>query len=184
MHMRDISQMEVVSIRFPRTTCLEPQLMDAVDRLGDASAKAQRLNVPVTNFGKLSKATDVTVVYLIRKEKRYVGLLKISRKLLYFHDGESVMKFSPICVLDFYVHDKREGLGTALFEAMLIDQNVDCSEIAFDRPSPSMISFLTKRMGIRNLCMQGNKFSISAEFFASQKTLSEFQQCNERILRI
>ncbi len=48
------------------------------------------------------------------------------------------------CLLDFYVLDtlQRQGVGLKLFEAMRAEYSLDPWQLAYDRPSPKLISFL------------------------------------------
>ena len=51
-----------------------------------------------------------------------VGLLKVGAKHLYVYDSHGqVHERTPLCLLDFYVHEskQRSGYGKKLFEAML-----------------------------------------------------------------
>lgn len=51
-----------------------------------------------------------------------VGFLKVGAKHLYVHDSHGqVHERTPLCVLDFYVHEskQRSGYGKKLFEVML-----------------------------------------------------------------
>lgn len=51
-----------------------------------------------------------------------VGLLKVGAKHLYVYDSHGqVHECTPLCLLDFYVHEskQRSGYGKKLFEAML-----------------------------------------------------------------
>lgn len=51
-----------------------------------------------------------------------VGFVKVGAKHLYVYDSHGqVHERTPVCVLDFYVHEskQRSGYGKKLFEAML-----------------------------------------------------------------
>jgi hypothetical protein len=51
-----------------------------------------------------------------------LGLLKVGAKHLYVHDSHGqVHERTPLCVLDFYVHEskQRSGYGKRLFDVML-----------------------------------------------------------------
>ena len=79
-----------------------------------------------------------------------VGLLKIGRKSLYVFDkfGDTKHVLAP-CVLDFYIHETRQrsGLGKVLFEYMLDYENLLPEQLAIDRPSEKLLSFLRKHYG-------------------------------------
>ena len=48
---------------------------------------------------------------------------------------------TPLCVLDFYVHEstQRQGIGKKLFDYMLKFEKKTPQELAYDRPSPKLI---------------------------------------------
>jgi alpha-tubulin N-acetyltransferase 1 len=51
-----------------------------------------------------------------------IGFIKVGEKRLYVHDSHGqVHERTPLCVLDFYVHEskQRSGYGKKLFDAML-----------------------------------------------------------------
>ncbi len=51
-----------------------------------------------------------------------IGLLKVGEKHLYVYDSHGqVHERTPLCLLDFYVHEskQRSGYGKKLFNAML-----------------------------------------------------------------
>jgi alpha-tubulin N-acetyltransferase 1 len=51
-----------------------------------------------------------------------IGFLKVGAKHLYVHDSHGqVHERTPLCVLDFYVHEnkQRSGYGKQLFDVML-----------------------------------------------------------------
>lgn len=51
-----------------------------------------------------------------------VGILKVGRKKLFVYDLSGTQwEMEPLCVLDFYVHESKQRLGSgrALFEYML-----------------------------------------------------------------
>jgi alpha-tubulin N-acetyltransferase 1 len=74
-----------------------------------------------------------------------IGILKIGQKKLFIQNkvGQTI-EISPICVLDFYVHEsvQRGGHGKHLFEIMLDHQNISPCKIAYDRPSDKFRNFL------------------------------------------
>lgn len=51
-----------------------------------------------------------------------IGLLKVGEKHLYIYDSQGrVHERTPLCVLDFYVHESKQrlGYGKRLFDTML-----------------------------------------------------------------
>uniref|UniRef100_A0A674PG11 Alpha tubulin acetyltransferase 1 n=1 Tax=Takifugu rubripes TaxID=31033 RepID=A0A674PG11_TAKRU len=73
------------------------------------------------------------------------GFLKIGYKKLFLLDLQSVhVEAEPLCVLDFYIVEslQRHGYGLEVFDFMLQDKNLDPVLMAYDRPSPKLLSFL------------------------------------------
>lgn len=62
--------------------------------------------------------------------------------------GDTKHVLAP-CVLDFYIHETRQraGLGKVLFEYMLEYENLLPEQLAIDRPSEKLLSFLKKHYG-------------------------------------
>lgn len=56
-----------------------------------------------------------------------------------------------MCILDFYVAEacQRQGIGRQLFQAVLQDLGPGCPPalLAYDRPSPKLLTFLNKHYG-------------------------------------
>ncbi|KAJ3235336.1 Alpha-tubulin N-acetyltransferase 1 [Chytriomyces hyalinus] len=92
-----------------------------------------------------------------------VGLLKIGVKNLFVSDeyGRQI-QISLLCVLDFYIHDlvQRCGYGKRLFEYMLETEQTTAAKLAYDRPSPRMMSFLKKHYTLHDFISQANNFII------------------------
>lgn len=105
-----------------------------------------------------------------------VGILKIGRKSLYIFDkhGETRHVNAP-CVLDFYIHESRQraGLGKVLYEHMLGYENFTPEQLAIDRPSEKLMSFLKKHHGLTQKIPQMNNFVIYEGFFASHPSQKE-----------
>lgn len=87
----------------------------------------------------------------------------------------------PVCVLDFYVHEsvQRCGYGKILFERFLDVTGEEPKRLAYDRPSPKLISFLSKYYGLKSYTPQNNNFVVYDAYFQSdkenQKTKSQSQ---------
>ncbi len=64
-----------------------------------------------------------------------IGFLKVGAKHLYVHDSHGqVHERTPLCVLDFYVHEskQRSGYGKQLFDVMLeVDRSTSIFLIFF-----------------------------------------------------
>jgi alpha-tubulin N-acetyltransferase 1 len=81
-----------------------------------------------------------------------VGILKVGVKKLFIrNDFGAIKEISPLCVLDFYVHEsvQRGGQGKALFEKMLDAEGVKPEKFGYDRPSEKLLGFLAKHYGLK-----------------------------------
>ncbi|XP_070496477.1 alpha-tubulin N-acetyltransferase-like isoform X2 [Chironomus tepperi] len=147
---------------------------EIINTIGQASAAAQGLNQAVTTADRLRNC-DEQVVYLMTEDNGknglVVGLLKIGRKSLYVFDkfGDTKHLLAP-CVLDFYIHETRQraGLGKVLFEYMLEYENLLPEQLAIDRPSEKLLSFLKKHYALTEKIPQMNNFVIYDGFFSVQ----------------
>lgn len=126
---------------------------ELIDTLGRESAKAQHLASPITSIS------------LFRKDERIYlhpqgGILKVGPRNLFVADKSGLAEIKFLCVLDFYVVNSREGIGFELFTHMLIVERVSPKELAYDRPSRALVSFLANRFGLQNGQNQANHFCI------------------------
>uniref|UniRef100_A0A0A9WA29 Alpha-tubulin N-acetyltransferase n=2 Tax=Lygus hesperus TaxID=30085 RepID=A0A0A9WA29_LYGHE len=148
-------------------------VINILDEMGIASAKAQDLQKPITSWEKL-RNSDHMVYILVDTEgdptgNGYVlGILKVGKKNLYVFDldGECHERNS-LCVLDFYIHEsvQRTGLGKKLFEHMLEEQDISPDKLAIDRPSHKFLLFLQKHYGLSDVVSQSNNFAVFTGFF-------------------
>ena len=137
--------------------------------MGEASAGAQNLKNPITSGSKMMTAEGHTVYLLVDRQGAggqgaVVGMLKVGRKKLFLLDTSGKPnEMSPMCVLDFYVTEKRQrtGCGQKLFETMLQREQVDPRYLAVDRPSDKLISFLRKHYGLANIIPQVEQHKIA-----------------------
>ncbi|XP_025989087.1 alpha-tubulin N-acetyltransferase [Solenopsis invicta] len=143
-----------------------------LDDMGEASARAQGLNKPITSALKL-RDTDHTIYLLVDNEANkglgsVVGLLKTGSKNLFLFDetGEHY-QLQARCILDFYVHESRQrmGLGNILYQHMLSEENIRPVKLAIDRPSEKFLAFLRKYYGLLKIIPQNNKFVVFEGFF-------------------
>ena len=76
-------------------------------------------------------------------------------------------EIKPLCVLDFYVHEscQRSGLGRLLFDTMLSQEFKAPSTLGYDRPSPKLLSFLSKHFNLKSYSPQSNNFVVFDEYF-------------------
>jgi len=79
-----------------------------------------------------------------------MGFLRIGVKKLFHNLGSRWIEISPLCLLDFYVHEssQRSGIGSQLFAHMLEDQKLEAWQIGYDKPTNASISFLRKKYGL------------------------------------
>lgn len=148
------------------------KVAEVVNAMGDASAAAQGLSNPITTAERLRKA-DQTVYLLVDREAKggkgvVTGMLKTGKKSLYIFDRDGQHHHvSPPCVLDFYVHESRQrtGLGKQLFEHMLKKESAQPANLAIDRPSEKLLSFMTKHYGLQAPMRQMNNYVVFDGFF-------------------
>ncbi|UJR37170.1 hypothetical protein I4U23_029879 [Adineta vaga] len=148
------------------------KLTSIIDALGEASYKAQGLPGPVTTVRKF-RISDHRL-YLMKNASDHnnlgsvVGLLKVGAKHLYVYDSHGqVHERTPLCLLDFYVHEskQRSGYGKKLFEAMLEFEKCNAYELAIDRPSNKCLGFLQKHYHLSAPIRQVNNFVVFNAFF-------------------
>ncbi|KAL0118780.1 hypothetical protein PUN28_009447 [Cardiocondyla obscurior] len=143
-----------------------------LDDMGEASARAQGLNKPITSALKL-RDTDHTVYLLVDHETNnglgsVVGLLKTgSKNLFLFDETGDHYQLQARCILDFYIHESRQrmGLGNILYQHMLSEENIRPVKLAIDRPSEKFLAFLRKYYGLSKIIPQNNKFVVFEGFF-------------------
>jgi len=149
---------------------VKERITQILDVVGKASAEAQSLQQIITSADKLRTSGGEQVVYVLCDfaTNQVVGLLKIGKKKLFLYDQQGVQhEVSPICILDFYIHESRQrvGCGRVLFEAMLKNEHVLVQHLAIDRPSDKLIFFLRKHYNLTNIIPQVNNFAIFDGFF-------------------
>jgi hypothetical protein len=95
-------------------------------------------------------------------------LLKVGEKKLFCHDNQgNNHEMSPLCVLDFYVHEsqQRRGFGRKLFDYMLNSEQAKVEHLAVDSPSEKCVRFLRKHYSLTNPTPQTNNYMIFGGFF-------------------
>ena len=148
-----------------------------LDELGALSGVAQELNGPITTCEKLAasfasaNAAQQHHLLLYRDESgRAVGFIKwgVKSNLYFYRKNGSMLQCSPVCLLDFFVHEsqQRRGVGLLMFKAMLLDLGgpEPCS-LAYDRPSPKLLAFMRKHYGLAQPDLQPNRFALFEGFF-------------------
>lgn len=152
------------------------QLSKVLDDMGEASARAQGLNKPITSALKL-RDTDHIVYLLVDSEANnglgsVVGLLKTGSKNLFMFDETGAhYQLKSRCILDFYVHESRQrmGLGNILYEHMLSEENIRPVKLAIDKPSEKFLAFLDKYYGLTKIIPQNNLFVVFQGFFDDER---------------
>ncbi len=145
-------------MRLTSESPVSPSMSTAIDELGVLSANAQKLDTPITVASIFfSSKSKLGVMYLYVSGSGSVeGFLRTGVKRLYIAE---VGKFwTGVCVLDFFVLTQRTGIGTALFQEMLRQQQVDPSQLAFDRPSEKMLNFLKSQFSLATPVYHHNHF--------------------------
>ena len=157
-----------------------------LDALGVASGEAQFLKGPITTTSKMLEAPDHVLITVslasphedgkdeqcsdVDSAGRFVGYLKFGLKNLYFyHKNGKVEERNTVSLLDFYVSDalQRSGLGLMLFERFLALTKTEVDhpcKVAYDRPSPKLLSFLSKHFSLNNPDAQPNRYTIFEGF--------------------
>ncbi|XP_072115275.1 alpha-tubulin N-acetyltransferase 1 isoform X3 [Mobula birostris] len=151
---------------------LENQLAVVLDKMGEASAKAQQLSAPITNASRMQMNRHR--LYILKDaianhgKGAAIGFLKVGNKKLFVLDGQGAHnEMEPLCVLDFYVHVslQRHGYGKELFDYMIQYEGVKPYHLAIDRPSSKFLSFLRKHYGLSTMIPQVNNFVVFDSFF-------------------
>ena len=99
---------------------------------------------------------------------RVLGMLKTGVKTLFIRSFSGTQReISPVCVLDFYVHEsvQRAGIGKSLFEHFLSHERVKPPQLGYDRPSPKLIAFLRKHYALTEYLLQANNFVVFNAYF-------------------
>lgn len=157
-----------------------------LEELGLRSAAAQGLKRPVTH-GSASGLGDQRV-YVLACGRQALGLLKVGKKRLFvaapppvsnaavggararqqLADVQGALReMEPLCVLDFYVHERcqRSGHGRRLFDTMVAREQVAPQQLAYDRPSPKLLSFMQRHFGLARYTPQSNNFVVYDAYF-------------------
>jgi len=161
----DSSGISVVYSREARAPSRELSMI--IDNMGSASARAQRLGSIITTSVRFFSLSDNKLYFKVQDNK-VLGFLKTGTKNLFYTDEHGRMKeITPLCLLDFYVHEdvQRSGFGKELYEAMLAYERTSPNKIAIDRPSPKLISFMRKHYNLSSYIPQNNNYVIYREYF-------------------
>ncbi|XP_058987738.1 alpha-tubulin N-acetyltransferase 1 isoform X3 [Musca domestica] len=176
------------TFRGDRRQCLDAtsKMSEIIDRLGQLSANAQKLNTPVTTAQRLRMSENQTI-YLLADINQgnngaVIGLLKVGTKDLYLFDetGQTRKVENTPCILDFYIHESRQraGLGKDLFETMLADEKWTPIKCSVDRPSEKLLGFLKKHYSLVRTIPQANNFVLYEGFFDDGSSSAATKQTN------
>ncbi len=107
-------------------------------------------------------------IFIKAENNKVVGFLKVGVKKLFVRDElANYHEISPLCVLDFYVHEsqQRGGHGKSLFEYMIQFESIHPRLLAYDRPSPKLIGFLSKHYNLNKYVSQNNNYVVFNDYF-------------------
>lgn len=155
-----------------------------IDEMGIRSAHAQRLKAPVTDYKRLLSSSHQLYLLTVPHDSQpntvtVKGLLKTGVKNLYiWRQNDQYSQISPICVLDFYVHEsfQRTGIGKLLFETMLDNESKLPHQLGYDRPSSKLMNFLVKHYHLSGHIPQVNQFVVFNAYFDESSSVREDQR--------
>ena len=82
----------------------EDQLDQIIDKMGEGSARAQKLPQVITTSSKLFSSDNR--LYVKAYDKQVIGILKVGKRNLFIRgDSGQIKEIKPLCLLDFYVHE-------------------------------------------------------------------------------
>ena len=148
------------------------KVRSVIDDLGKRSAKAQNLPCQITSLTRAEYNRHR--IYLLKDKiannghGSVLGFIKVGRKQLFLLDCDGNQnEITPLCVLDFYVHEskQRQGCGLRLFRFMLNAEKVQAHDLAIDKPSHKFLSFLRKHFSLCDVIPQVNNFVVFEKFF-------------------
>ena len=139
---------------------------EILNSMGEASSRAQQLNTTITSAHKFFISNHR--IFIKAEQNKVLGFIKVGSKKLFLRDRNyNYHEVNTLCVLDFYVHEstQRRGIGKQLFDYMLKFEKKIPTELAYDRPSPKLLSFLRKYFGLTDFIQQNNNYVVFDEFF-------------------
>lgn len=163
----------IIKVTPDTVATLDAQVIADLNELGVLSGIAQELSGPITSFEKL-QASAITpdqqhhlLLYIDDHTNKALGFAKYGYKNLYFYrKNGSMLQCTPPCLLDFYVSEslQRRGIGLQLFTSVLAELNIDPHLIAYDRPSPKLLSFVKKHFALSMPDLQPNRYCVFEGF--------------------
>ena len=140
---------------------------EILNSMGEASSRAQQLNTIITSAHKFFISNHR--IFIKAEQNKVLGFLKVGSKKLFLRDRNyNYHEVNALCVLDFYVYEtvQRRGIGKELFDYMLKFEKKIPTELAYDKPSPKLLSFLKKYFGLCDFIQQSNNYMVFDEFFS------------------
>ena len=162
-------------ILFPRNDQKTKEISEIIDAMGKESSRAQGLRSVITTSIRFFSSSD-NKIYLKAEGNKVVGILKTGcRKLFYTNEIGKIIEMSPLCLLDFYVHEscQRSGHGKELYEFMLRNENSSPNKVAIDRPSQKLIAFMRKHYALSDYIPQNNNYVIYRQYFSSYEYVNQ-----------
>lgn len=93
--------------------------------------------------------------------------MRLGRRNLFFaKNNELTCVNDCLAALDFYIIEQRKGYGFILFSEILNINGTTAVKCAYDRPSQSMLSFLSKNFALPKPIVQHNHYVIFDGFFS------------------
>ena len=138
-----------------------------IARLGHLSGEAQCLGGPITTLEKFLAAKNQTILVYC-SDSDAVAFLKFGQKSLYLYDPlGKIVNREVDCLLDFFcvAEERRKGIGLQLFHAMLSIIGVKAHKLAYDRPSPLLVSFMKKHFDLSAPEIQPNRYALFNGFW-------------------
>jgi GNAT superfamily N-acetyltransferase len=172
-----------ICVLLPQRPFNTREISEIIDIAGRESARAQSLPSTITTSTKFFSSSD-NKLYLKIDQQKVVGILKIGiRRLFYSNEIGRIIEISPLCLLDFYIHERyqRSGYGKELYEFMLRTEGVSPNKIAIDRPSSKLVAFMRKHYGLSDFIPQNNNFVVYRQFFSGSPEVSKRQGEEERM---
>lgn len=166
---RDMCNICVIDGRFARSLSAEDykSYTHVIDEMGKASCKAQGLAHVVT-ASHLLTGSDHVIYVMHDGQHKAKGILKVGSKKLFIHGlNHQYVEMTPLCVLDFYVHEdcQRMGIGRRLFEFMLRKQKIEPRLLAYDAPSSKLLGFLKKHYALKAFLQQNCNYVVFDDYF-------------------
>merc|ERR1712216_297298 len=148
------------------------QFIAIIGQMGEESRVAQGLGQILTSYERMQCAGMRLYILARRVHGRVdcIGILKMGRKKLFIRmPDSSFIEVTPLCCLDFYIHQsiQRGGFGRRIFDAMVTAEGSSPEQIAYDRPSPKLIGFLRKHFSLSSFTPQENNFVLFHQYFNS-----------------